>query len=243
MSGRQTRNARPKRPRGAIAGSARRLIGDKQAIAAVEFALILPLMLMIYLGLVEFSRGLRASQKLDLVAHVLADLTAQKLTGGAGTGQAGINNSDVTAIFGAATTLMSLPSDDTTVKMTISEVTITAPTPTTWEARTSWSIVKNGATKRNCQLLDAADVAPVSFTTMPTSYTTASASGVNPVTGSVIVADVVYSYSPKINFEFYKWQSAPTWTMQRTSYAAVRNTYSPNHIQYVGTITGGTNCP
>jgi Flp pilus assembly protein TadG len=211
---------------------------NDSGIAAVEFALILPLMLMIYMGLVELSRGMRAAQKLDLVAHTLADLTAQQLTGGQNTGQAGLTEADISSVFAAVGVLMA-PLPTTTLKMTISEVNVTSPAPNTWQAQTTWTVTRNGATARPCGVLGAANAAPVSSNTMPTSYTQVT-NGVNPTVGPVIVADVVYQYSPGVHFEFFKWGSPPTWTMQRTSYAPVRNTYVPAHIQYF--MTSGTNC-
>lgn len=215
------------------------LARDERGIAAVEFALILPLMLMIYLGLVELSRGMRAAQKLDLVAHTLADLTAQQLTGGTATGQAGINETDINAVFSAAATIMA-PLPTTLLQMTISEVNISSPSAGVWQARTAWSISRNAGGKRPCgSPLAASNVAPVNLNAMPTSYTTTT-NGVNPTTGPLIVADVIYPYSPGVHFEFFKWNSPPTWTMQRTSYAPVRNTFVPSHIQYF--MTTGTNC-
>lgn len=219
----------------------RRFIRSVDGIAAVEFALILPLMLVIYLGLVEMSRGLRAAQKLDLVAHTLADLSAQQLTGGDASGQAALTEADIQSIFSAATAIMS-PLPAANLKMTISQVEIYSPSANAWKAKVNWSVAKNSAQKRACGDLSVAGsgVRPVSYTTMPASYTTASG-GVNPVTGPVIVADVIYTYSPGLSFEMYNWNSSPTWTMQRTSYAPVRNTYAPNNIQYK--MTSGTNCP
>jgi Flp pilus assembly protein TadG len=216
----------------------RRFRQDEKGIAAVEFALILPLMLMIYLGLVELSRGMRTAQRLDLVAHTLADLTAQQLTGGTNTGQAGLTEADMNSIFAAANTLMA-PLPTGTLRMTISEVNITSPTAGTWQARTIWTTTRNAGTPRPCTVLGGADVPPVSSTTMPTSYIQVT-NGVNPSTGPVIVADVTYSYSPGVHFEFFKWASPPTWLMSRTSYAPVRNTYIPPHIQYF--MTTGANC-
>lgn len=232
-----------KRARASLARIASRLLRDSAGIAAVEFALILPLMLMLYLGLVEMSRGLRASQKVDLVAHMLADLTAQQLTGGQGSGQAGLTNTDFTETFAAANLIMS-PLSTTNLKMTISEVAISSPEAGKWQAKTTWTVIKNGATARPCQVLEPSNAAPVSYTTMPTSYTQVTNS-MNPVTGSVIVADVIYTYSPGVNFEMNKWGAAPTFTMKRSSYAAVRNNFTPNHIQFrtdQGAITGGANC-
>lgn len=216
------------------------LIRNESGIAAVEFGLILPLMLMIYMGLVELSRGMRTAQRLDLVAHTLADLTAQQLTGGQNTGQAGLNETDISAIFSAANTLMGLPANSTALKMAISEINITSPSAGTWQAKTSWTVTRNGATARRCNpALEPSNAAPVSATTIPPSYVQVT-NGVNPTVGPIIVADVVYNYSPGVHFEFFKWGSPPTWTMQRTSYAPVRNTYAPSHIQYF--MTSGTNC-
>lgn len=223
---------------------------DDRGMAAVEFALILPLMLVIYMGLVELSRGMRTSQRLDLVAHTLADLTAQKIdcpnppagvsSTKCATGQAGLSEAEITSIFSAANVLMGLPTTDTSMKMTISEVNITAVTATSWEAKTSWSVTRNGALARPCNAaLTPDDAAPVSVTTIPKSYVNVT-NGVNPPTGPMIIADVVYNYTPGFHFEMFKWSSSPTWSMQRTSYAPVRNTYSPPHIQYY--MTSGANC-
>lgn len=232
--------------------SPRRFAGAESGMAAVEFALILPLMLMIYLGLVELSKSLRAAQKVDLVAHTLSDLTAQKLTGGAATGQAGLTEADIQAIFAAGTALMS-PLPATGLKMTITEVNITgAPiaAPTTWQAQTTWTVTKNSGTPRNdCSTMGASNAAPITPHAMPTSYT-APTGGVNPVTGPVIVVDVSYVYSSGMNytFQFSQWvgyNSISNITFKRTSYSPVRNTFTPPHIQYrsdLGSITGGTNC-
>lgn len=222
-----------------------RLADDNRGIAAVEFALVLPLMLMIYLGLVQLSRGMRAAQKLDLVAHTLADLTAQKLDCPAGTspgtcatGQAGLNETDISSIFAAANTIMA-PLPTTNLQMTISEVNIVSTGPSSWQAQVVWSVARNSGTRRTCGALSPGNSQPVSRTTIPTSYVQPTG-GVNPTTGPIIVADVIYPYNPGVHFEFLKWSSPPTWQMQRTSYSPVRNTYVPSHIQYY--MTSGQNC-
>jgi hypothetical protein len=232
-----------------LSASCLKALRSESGIAAVEFGLILPLMLVIYMGLVELSRGLRAAQRLDLVAHTLSDLAAQKLdcpNPAAGTSAAsctnnqaaGLSEAEITSIFSAANALMA-PLPVTGLKMTISEIYIDSPSAGTWQATTKWTVTRNGATPRPCQVLSPSDVAPVSVTTIPTSYVKVTNS-VNPTTGPIIIADVVYQYSPGVNFQMFQWGSSPTWTMQRTSYAPVRNTYSPSHIQYY--MTSGTNC-
>jgi Flp pilus assembly protein TadG len=230
---------------------------DERAISAVEFALILPLALMLYLGLVVLALGQRASQKLDLVAHSLSDLAAQQLTGGAASGQAGMTEATIQNIFSAAATMLA-PFSTTGLRMTISEVTIAADAsqPGGYKASVNWSIAQNSGALRPCTIggaarLNAADARPVDPNSMPTSYTSAKTVSltnsdgsktsvtVAPTVGSIIVADVIYPYQAARGFARFSWMPA-TVTMARTSYSPVRNTYSPNHIQYY--MTTGTNC-
>jgi len=236
---------------------ARALLAENRAFAAVEFALMLPLVLIVYLGLAELALGQRASQKVELVAHTLSDLAAQQLTGGSNPGQAGIDETTIKAIFSAATTLMApLPSSN--LKMTISEVAIVADATQAsgYKATVQWSVTRNSGALRPCTIggvakLNAADVAPVDPNSMPTSYTTAKSvtlanagggsttTSVTPTVGSIIVADVIYTYQPSFS-RTITWLKTATPQMSRTSYSPVRNTYSPNHIQYY--MTSGTNC-
>ena len=53
------------------------LAGDKSGIAAVEFAMLLPLMLSLWLGAVELSQGIAADRKVTLTARTVSDLVSQ----------------------------------------------------------------------------------------------------------------------------------------------------------------------
>ena len=55
----------------------RRFAADQRGVSAVEFAILLPLMLTMYLGGVEISQAVSADRKTTLVAHTIGDLTAQ----------------------------------------------------------------------------------------------------------------------------------------------------------------------
>jgi len=57
----------------AVAGFAR----DRRGLAAVEFALVVPLMLVLFFGVLEFSSGVAVDRKVTLVARTLSDLTTQ----------------------------------------------------------------------------------------------------------------------------------------------------------------------
>ncbi|MER2269058.1 TadE/TadG family type IV pilus assembly protein [Methylobacterium oxalidis] len=76
---------------------------------AVEFALLLPVMLTAYLGLAEIGRGIQAKRSLAQYARTIADLT------GRGT------PADMKPIFDAAT-LVARPFDTTTIEAQISTV-------------------------------------------------------------------------------------------------------------------------
>lgn len=55
---------------------------DRRGVAAVEFALVLPFMLLLFLGMVELNSALTLDRKVSQTASALADLVAQtdKLT-------------------------------------------------------------------------------------------------------------------------------------------------------------------
>jgi Flp pilus assembly protein TadG len=61
------------RARFSVAG----LLRDRSGIAAAEFALIVPIMLVMFFGTVEFSSGIAVGRKVTLVARTLSDLTSQ----------------------------------------------------------------------------------------------------------------------------------------------------------------------
>jgi len=56
---------------------ARGLLDDRSGLAAVEFAMIFPMMLVMFFGVVEISSAISADRKATLVARTLSDLTSQ----------------------------------------------------------------------------------------------------------------------------------------------------------------------
>jgi Flp pilus assembly protein TadG len=109
------------------------LAGDDRGISAVEFAMILPLMLTLYLGAVELSQGVGADRKVTLTARTIADLVSQT---------ASINNSDMTNSLNAAAAVMA-PYPISNLKVTVSSVKIDA----TGKATVEWSDTLNGAAR------------------------------------------------------------------------------------------------
>ncbi|SDL84972.1 TadE/TadG family type IV pilus assembly protein [Maricaulis salignorans] len=61
----------------ALKQALKRVCGDRRGASAVEFALIAPFMILLYLGAVEISLALSIDRKITSAASALADLVAQ----------------------------------------------------------------------------------------------------------------------------------------------------------------------
>lgn len=109
------------------------LVRDQRGVSAVEFALLLPLMLTLYLGAVEISQGIGADRKVTLTARTVADLTSRVT---------GLASSEMTNSLNAASAVMS-PFPDSNLKVTVSEVKIDANS----KATIDWSVTKNGTAR------------------------------------------------------------------------------------------------
>jgi Flp pilus assembly protein TadG len=105
-------------------------LGDRRGLSAVEFALLLPLMLTLYLGGVEVSNGVAANRKVAITARTVADLAARMTT---------IHNADMTNILGASSAVIA-PYSLANLKVTVSEVDIDAR----GNATIAWSDSLNG---------------------------------------------------------------------------------------------------
>jgi Flp pilus assembly protein TadG len=88
---------------------------DRRGIAAVEFSFILPLMLVLFFGTVEFSSGVAVDRKVTLVARTLSDLTSQS--------PASVLDTDLKNFFNSSASILT-PYSVTPTQPTISEVFI-----------------------------------------------------------------------------------------------------------------------
>jgi Flp pilus assembly protein TadG len=93
---------------------ARRFLGDRSGVSAVEFALILPLMLTLYIGGMQISDALTISRKVTHVTSTLGDLVTQSRS---------ISNSDMSNILDITAAVMA-PYSSSPLKITVSGVTI-----------------------------------------------------------------------------------------------------------------------
>jgi Flp pilus assembly protein TadG len=93
------------------------LLGDSSGIAATEFAVIVPLMLAMFFGTVEFSSGVAVDRKIALVARALSDLTSQSLNT--------TSDTELQNIFAASSAILT-PYSVTPTQPTISEIYVDA---------------------------------------------------------------------------------------------------------------------
>ena len=94
----------------------KKILRDRRGSAAVEFAFIAPLMILMYCGLSETTQGLMASRRTAHVATTIGDLTAQQVQ---------INAATVADIFIVGRAILA-PFPTASLKMRITSVTADA---------------------------------------------------------------------------------------------------------------------
>ncbi len=151
----------------------RRFRHGTEAIAAVEFALILPVMLTLYIGSVELSSAISVDQRVATVSGSLGDLVAR--TNGT------IKKSEIDDYFLAASATMA-PYDDSGVQQIVTCVKLDAD----GNGKVVWSVASNGATKHD----------------KDTAYTVPDRLKQLAADGYVIASEAHLSYAPMIGYVF-----------------------------------------
>jgi Flp pilus assembly protein TadG len=118
------------------------LRGNNSGVAAVEFAMIIPIMAALLIGTNEFAAGVAVDRKVTIMARTLSDLTSQNL---------GVTDAQLTNFFNAGKGIMT-PYASTPVEGTITELYIH---PTTLKARVQWS--KGTATHTKGDIIEIPD--------------------------------------------------------------------------------------
>ncbi len=98
----------------AIVRHTARLRRDRRGVSAVEFAILLPIMLTLFLGSVEATQGIAADRKVELTAHTLADLATQYTD---------INDLDMANIMAAGSAILA-PYPTAGLQEVVSEIAI-----------------------------------------------------------------------------------------------------------------------
>ena len=90
--------------------SARQFARDSRGVAAVEFALLLPILMLLYFGVVELTQGIMAQQRTSHVAATVGDLVSQSST---------LSSADVADILSVGGEVM-YPYPTTSLKLRVS---------------------------------------------------------------------------------------------------------------------------
>jgi Flp pilus assembly protein TadG len=102
---------------------------DRRGVAAIEFAMIVPIMLVLFFGTVEFSSGVAVDRKVTLTARTMSDLTSQSLAS-----PATMVDADLVNIFTASISIL-YPYSPTPTKAQLSEIYVDSQSI----ARIQWS--------------------------------------------------------------------------------------------------------
>jgi Flp pilus assembly protein TadG len=173
----------------------RAFVRDRRAIAAIEFAFIVPLMLVLMFGTVEFSTGMAAARKVTLTASALADLTSEIVANG---NIAPIADSDLQNMFTAGISIMNPYIQGTSsVTATISEIYVDLSKNATFQ----WSRAATLAPGASQATFVTSSHNPGDpYPTLPTALQVAQT--------YVILTEVRFPFVPAVNFLW--WQSVPS---------------------------------
>ncbi|WP_346296378.1 pilus assembly protein [Rhodopseudomonas sp. P1] len=169
--------------------SVRSLQTDVDAVAATEFAIVVPFLLALFIGGVELANGMAISVKVSATAHSVADMVTQNTS---------LSTTSMQNILtGATATIAPYSVSDSSGKslltVTVSEVSSDANGNLTLQ----WSRSYNGATFGTGRT-------SLSGLTVPTSLNGTVGNAANPNNQndqvSFIVGEVTYAYTPNLGF-------------------------------------------
>jgi Flp pilus assembly protein TadG len=189
-----------------------------EGVAAVEFALILPIMAILFLGAVEMSQAVTVNRRVTQVGSTAGDLVARQSTD--------LLDAGLSAIMKTSAYLID-PFPNNSLKIDVSLVMSTSSSAT--DTKTKWK----------CTFDTAVSSSAVSCTCPDTAFALP-ATGMVTTSDSVVVANVSYGYRPLL-IDFFMKRSQPSaggvYTITETVYLKPRN-LTPRYKK-----ADGTTCP
>lgn len=159
---------------------ARHLWTDVSGVAATEFAIVAPFMLVLYVGGVELGNGLAMNVKVSATAHSVADMISQNTQ---------VTSSQMDGILAAASAIMApypVKNGSTSLMtITVSEVS----TDSTGKATVQWSKSTSSTGART-----------VGQQMTLSSFTAPDPKNPNNVNISLILSEVSYDYTPNLGY-------------------------------------------
>ena len=154
------------------------LASDRSGTAAIEFALVVPVMVTLFLGSYETANLVLASMKLEAAAETAADLVAQTKVNTV------LQSADFTNITNAAKQVLTpLPTSGTQLKIAYASITYSTGTPVI-----DWHFEVNSAS-------------PITVAGVPNNANLANLGNeTSGSTDSVIVVKLTYAYTSPISY-------------------------------------------
>jgi Flp pilus assembly protein TadG len=153
----------------------RRFVASRRGVVAIEFAMILPVLLLAFLGTVDAGRAIAVYMKVHSATYTLASITNQYPS---------VQTSDLQTITGATSVVMA-PYPSASAVVTISQVQINSSNKTT----ISWSYSLNGTAR-----------AQGSSITVPANILAAVGSPPSGTFSYLIFSEVSYTYTPMFGY-------------------------------------------
>jgi Flp pilus assembly protein TadG len=215
----------------------RRLIADRHAVAAVEFAVLLPVLIVITLSLTDVTNAVITWWRLSAAANAIARIATNYAATESNTNSLSTTQATTasTAIFAVIPGLTTAPVSQYGVTLSSVVMTPTVAGCTsncTYTANTAWSVVVQGiaGATRPCGTLGAAaNDASASINTLPPDAFSSS---------PLLVVDVTYDFIPLFTNLFgvkVQWME--------TAYLAPRTGTDADWIQLTGTQAAQAQCP
>ena len=155
-----------------------------EGIAAVEFALVLPVMVTMFFGLSEVTLAINVDRKLTLLSRSLADLSTRV---------SALSQSDLANVFAAASAIMR-PYDTSTTQMVISSILVTQ-SGSTFTGSVDWSCAKGLATKQSSESQASFDANNLKARPANSSYTVPPGFQTS-TTKSFVLVETLLPYNP-----------------------------------------------
>ena len=197
-------NARATMPRHAISRLqtlVRRYTGNQDGMAAIEFAMIAPILALMFIGAVELSQAITVDRRVTQVASSTADLIARA--------EKQISQTEITDIMKVGGYIMK-PYSEAPVQIIVRNVT-SSPTNAT-VAKQSWSCTYQGTGQTQTCACSSNNY------TLPGNLVSTN--------DSVVIAEVTYAYKPLL-FDFFMKKStggtgSGTYTLTEKTYLKPR---------------------
>ena len=163
----------------------RRGVADSRGTAAVEFAMLLPIMITLFFGTVETSMALLARADVSLMASTTADLIAQASQ---------VQTADISNAYNAAGTILYPyydPSQTGSAKPSIRITSVIYDTTTTSlsSGKIAWTCTQTGSGTLSPTTRAVGDTVTFGPPLIPSSQDLMTANG------SVLIAEIAYSYA------------------------------------------------